>query len=179
MHTFNTKQYAFTIVELLVVIVVIGILASISIVAYNGIQVRALNSARLVEMKAWNKQFQIYRSLNGQYPGVASGDYCLGTNFPNGNCRDYHGTDATTGAVAYDETQNTVLMNELATIGTLPSGPRKPVSGTVGPYISFWGSGYYLEQVFESTTGECADGTKVSWYDDSENLLICYIEYLE
>lgn len=35
------KQLGFTIVELLIVIVVIGILASITIVAYNGIQNRA------------------------------------------------------------------------------------------------------------------------------------------
>ena len=35
----------FTIVELLIVIVVIAILAAITIVAYNGIQARAKNSA--------------------------------------------------------------------------------------------------------------------------------------
>ncbi|MDB5165339.1 MAG: Fimbrial protein, partial [Candidatus Saccharibacteria bacterium] len=35
------KQRGFTIVELLIVIVVIGILAAITIVAYNGIQNRA------------------------------------------------------------------------------------------------------------------------------------------
>ena len=35
------KQTGFTIVELLIVIVVIGILAAISIVAYNGVQERA------------------------------------------------------------------------------------------------------------------------------------------
>ena len=41
----NKKLSGFTIVELLVVIVVIGILASISIVAYNGIQNKARASA--------------------------------------------------------------------------------------------------------------------------------------
>ena len=39
----SNSQKAFTIVELLIVIVVIGILAAISIVAYNGIQDRARN----------------------------------------------------------------------------------------------------------------------------------------
>lgn len=41
------KARGFTIVELLIVIVVIGILASITIVAYNGVTQRARNAARL------------------------------------------------------------------------------------------------------------------------------------
>ncbi len=39
------KQSGFTIVELLIVIVVIGILAAITIVAYNGVQQRARDAA--------------------------------------------------------------------------------------------------------------------------------------
>jgi len=42
----KNKQPGFTIVELLIVIVVIGILAAITIVAYNGIQQRARDSKR-------------------------------------------------------------------------------------------------------------------------------------
>ncbi|MFZ1249892.1 MAG: prepilin-type N-terminal cleavage/methylation domain-containing protein [Candidatus Microsaccharimonas sp.] len=41
----NTNKNGFTIVELLIVVVVIAILAAITIVAYNGIQSRANNSA--------------------------------------------------------------------------------------------------------------------------------------
>jgi len=41
MGTFSKKQTGFTIVELLIVIVVIGILATITIVAYNGISTKA------------------------------------------------------------------------------------------------------------------------------------------
>ena len=41
----------FTIVELLIVIVVIGILAAITIVAYNGIQQRARTATVQVDMK--------------------------------------------------------------------------------------------------------------------------------
>ena len=39
------KQYGFTIVELLIVIVVIAILAAITIVAFTNLQRRAVNSA--------------------------------------------------------------------------------------------------------------------------------------
>ncbi len=41
----NKDQAGFTIVELLIVIVIIGILAAITIVAFNGIQNRANLSA--------------------------------------------------------------------------------------------------------------------------------------
>ncbi len=47
-----TKQTGFTIVELLIVIVVIGILAAITIVAYNGVKERA----RVVSAKAFASQ---------------------------------------------------------------------------------------------------------------------------
>ena len=40
------KQTGFTIVELLIVIVVIGILAAITIVAFNGVQQRARDAQR-------------------------------------------------------------------------------------------------------------------------------------
>jgi len=44
-NTLTFKQSGFTIVELLIVIVVIGILAAITIVAFNGVQQRAATAA--------------------------------------------------------------------------------------------------------------------------------------
>ena len=44
MNTTRQKQTGFTIVELLIVIVVIGILAAITVVAFNGVQERARKS---------------------------------------------------------------------------------------------------------------------------------------
>jgi prepilin-type N-terminal cleavage/methylation domain-containing protein len=62
---------AFTIVELLIVIVVIAILAAISIVAYNGIQNRAYNSQRIHDLNAISKALELHYVDNGRYPTVA------------------------------------------------------------------------------------------------------------
>ena len=67
------KQTGFTIVELLIVIVVIGILAAITIVAYNGVQQRAHNTARLVEFTNYYHLFQEYKAVNGEYPDEPDG----------------------------------------------------------------------------------------------------------
>lgn len=70
----NTK--GFTIVELLIVIVVIGILAAITIVAYNGIQTRAKNAKTTAAASAWVKALKLYNADKGTWPTTGS---CLGT----------------------------------------------------------------------------------------------------
>jgi prepilin-type N-terminal cleavage/methylation domain-containing protein len=60
----------FTIVELLIVIVVIGILAAITIVAYNGVTARASYSKEQQDMTSLNKLIQMYYTVNGGYPNT-------------------------------------------------------------------------------------------------------------
>ncbi len=62
------KQRGFTIVELLIVIVVIGILAAITIVAYNGIQGRAQVAAVSSALDQTNRKLAIYMVDNSAYP---------------------------------------------------------------------------------------------------------------
>lgn len=66
------KQTGFTIVELLIVIVVIGILAAITIVAYNGIQQRAKEAERQSDITAVAKALELYYVDNGRYPSYGS-----------------------------------------------------------------------------------------------------------
>lgn len=55
----------FTIVELLIVIVIIAVLATITIVSYNGIQNRSQASAVASDLRATLKAFMLYREVTG------------------------------------------------------------------------------------------------------------------
>lgn len=67
------KQTGFTIVELLIVIVIIGILAAITIVAYNGIQNRGRIAAVSSSLSGAAKQLELSNVNNGTYPADTSG----------------------------------------------------------------------------------------------------------
>ncbi len=68
------SQKGFTIVELLIVIVVIGILAAITIVAYNGVTARANTAASETAAGNFAKKAEVYQadSGNNRYPLTAA-----------------------------------------------------------------------------------------------------------
>ena len=64
------KQKGFTIVELLIVIVVIGILAAITIVAFNGVQDRSRFAKSQSDLGGMKKLLELYKADNGNYPNT-------------------------------------------------------------------------------------------------------------
>ncbi|MBC7868935.1 prepilin-type N-terminal cleavage/methylation domain-containing protein [Candidatus Saccharibacteria bacterium] len=66
----SEKQTGFTIVELLVVIVVIGILAAVTIVAYSGVQQKATVASLSSDLTNASKLLKLYQVENGTYPTV-------------------------------------------------------------------------------------------------------------
>jgi prepilin-type N-terminal cleavage/methylation domain-containing protein len=107
------KSRGFTIVELLIVIVVIGILAAITIVAYNGFQQRARNAQVVAGVNMYVKAFLNYVTTTGAYP-VNSG--CLGANYPSNQC--WQGID---GAFSVDGTLDAnmaTVLNSKPTLAT-------------------------------------------------------------
>lgn len=68
----TNKNKGFTIVELLVVIVVIGILAAITLVSYSGITARANLSKGQGNAEAIGQVLDMYASENGYYPATAA-----------------------------------------------------------------------------------------------------------
>lgn len=108
MNVWAKQKSGFTIVELLIVIVVIGILAAITIVAFNGVQNRANDAAVQSDLRSAGMKVNEYIALNGQTPTVAE-FYTLGIKVtknaygahyvPGGTTNEYnfllckHGTD--------------------------------------------------------------------------------------
>jgi prepilin-type N-terminal cleavage/methylation domain-containing protein len=119
------QQNGFTIVELLIVIVVIGILAAITIVAYNGVQKRANNTRQSVAAKEYIKLIKQYKALNNDTYPTEFG--CLGNNNVDTDsdgdkdCND-------NGNIAVDNT----LLTKLAAYGTLPDVVTKQITGADG-----------------------------------------------
>lgn len=72
----NKESKGFTIVELLIVIVVIGILAAISIIAYNNVQQKARDSQRAQDIKTIAKALEMYYLDHGSYPPSGCGSNC-------------------------------------------------------------------------------------------------------
>lgn len=64
------KERGFTIVELLIVIVVIGILAGITIVAYSGITAKANATKAQTNAAALQKVLEAYNADNASYPAT-------------------------------------------------------------------------------------------------------------
>ncbi len=73
----SKKLQAFTIIELLVVIVVIGILAAITIVSYSGITTRAKAVSLQSDLTNASKQLKMFYIDNGIYPATISTDCAI------------------------------------------------------------------------------------------------------
>jgi prepilin-type N-terminal cleavage/methylation domain-containing protein len=94
----NTKQTGFTIVELLIVIVVIGILAAITIVAYNGVQGRANDTAIQSDLQNIAQKLEIYKADFAVYPAGAAQLTTLSLKASKGA----YGNHMTTGGADYN-----------------------------------------------------------------------------
>lgn len=84
MWAIKQKNHGFTIVEVLIVIVVIGILAGITVVAYNGSQERARFGAYRSDIVRINEAIMLYNSETGRYP-LGNGSSASGCVSGTGN----------------------------------------------------------------------------------------------
>lgn len=87
------KQTGFTIVELLIVIVVIGILATIGVIAYNGVQDRARVSRGLAFASQMKKKLHLETTGNWQM------NECSGTSVGSGD--ESNATSGVVGTAAW------------------------------------------------------------------------------
>ncbi len=71
MFSLKNRSKGFTIVELLIVIVVIAILATLVIVTFTGIQEKARDSQRQTDINALDSHIEAYYAQTGTYPTLA------------------------------------------------------------------------------------------------------------
>jgi prepilin-type N-terminal cleavage/methylation domain-containing protein len=135
------KQKGFTIVELLIVIVVIGILAAITIVAYNNVQARSNQSKIDADMRNLKQAIEVARNQDGvalRYVtlSAATGSGCWG------KATD---TDLATLPKATDG----CWTNYAAALDRISTASGMNVRNLVDP----WGRPYYMDE----NEGEGAD----------------------
>lgn len=113
----------FTIVELLIVIVVIGILAAVTFVAYSGVQDRARDAKRLAAADAYEKLIRAYKEIEGDYPEVNNpgphGVVCLG------EASNYPARDGFAPGACYQAGNETVI-----------ASVNSSLNGKIGLYVS-------------------------------------------
>ena len=136
------KQSGFTIVELLIVIVVIGILAAITIVAYNGIQNRANIAnvqAALSQVVARLESYSVEN--NSTYPSALS---AAGINNTPGTTYTYVTNSATTPpSYCVTATTNGVSYYVDRSTGTTPvAGPCPPPTTVADSFTGTDGSAW-------------------------------------
>jgi prepilin-type N-terminal cleavage/methylation domain-containing protein len=102
MISLKRKQSGFTIVELLIVIVVIGILAALVVTTFSGIQRKARNTERETDVKAIHGQLEAYFASNNAYPALAELNDATwrGTNMKSLDAEALKDPKGTTQAVA-------------------------------------------------------------------------------
>lgn len=150
MISLKQRNQGFTIVELLIVIVVIGILAALVITTYSGIQAKGRDSQRSADIATIVTQLEAYKSDKGNYPSLANLNSATFRNTdlksldgealvdPSTNCNPATATDCVKSApvaksYAYQPTDAAGASCELdATLCaqyTLTATYEKPVNG--------------------------------------------------
>jgi len=118
------KEHGFTIVELLIVIVVLGILATLVILSYSGVQERARNARMQSDLKSAQELVETYYAQHGSYPQT--------TTNPKSN---WHAADVRSDANCPNGTSQT---DWIPGVGSLPqsvSNNNGGVNGTYGCYL--------------------------------------------
>lgn len=138
-YTLSNRTYGFTIVELLIVIVVIAILASITVVSYNGIQTRAKTTSAASTALNVSKKAELANTLIGSYPASLA-------NFDANSESRMSGSGMGLGTPTAANGTNTVSY-ERCTAGAASGGAR------IGAFNYTTGTGVIYSYVGPATGG--------------------------
>ncbi len=149
------RQLGFTIVELLIVVVVIGILAAIVTVAYAGITSRAENTKTVAGVNQAVKLLGLYKVTNGSYPSPGPTYICIGSGYISQVCST--GTDGVTPVAS----ENSTFATALRSVGSLPQLSNKQLTLSTGQKnagASFQPSNAMVRYILNGAGASCEAG---------------------
>lgn len=184
----STKQNGFTIVEILIVVVIIAILASLSVTVYAGVQTRATNSQILSAVSQWERILKSYKTIKGSLPlsdynclANATTDFPAGNGMSAGECMHGYAGSPTFSAV-YSSALTSDLKGVLAGYLTLPSGKTPVVTGIIWATqtpISTQGFRYNNQAIEYCLLGKgtsCGKGTVGMVEQATDTLTFCSLD---
>lgn len=174
----KSRQRGFTIVELLIVIVVIGILAAITIVAFNNINARARNIRTISVVQSYNKALSSYRTVNDNYPPVNTGRACLGTGYADTSSDGIGDCGETANIASEDTTFFNSLKSIIASqpvVNTSRVNMPYQTSTFIGAVIYNWAgfkvnnisNPYYIMYMLEGDRTDCQNSNIVMPWEDA------------
>lgn len=139
------SRSGFTVVELIVVIVVIGILAAFVIILYSGVQKQARDDRRRTDIATIQKAMELYYSDNGQYPS------------PTGST----GSVINSGWYSSGDSSWDVLKAKLTGADAIDELPKDPINTPGGkPYIT----DQFVYAIYITTTGNYCGSSNGQMY---------------
>lgn len=145
----TNRNKAFTVVELVVVIIVLGILATLTIVYYQGTREAAYNSQITAGVRSYYDAIKAYKLAKGEYPstqreedGYTIAMTCLGKGYEGGSCGEITGVQ-----VFEDALFNSQMKAFLKATTTPISDADLPVPGE-----SYVGAAYGIDETHNSST---------------------------
>lgn len=143
----KSKQKAFTLIELMIVLAIIGFLASILLLALSQSRLKARDGKRQEDIKNLIKGMELYFSENNTYPRYSSAD-----------------TPADL-VTALNGSTPPVAPNYIDHVPADPLG-----TAVVYPYLYIWGNGgkdYGIDVYYEATGSYCkyrTSGGSAAWF---------------
>lgn len=150
-HKHNvTHQSGFTIVELLIVIIVIGILMTIAVTSYLGIQARAHDAERMQDISSIARAVELYKVKTGSYPQT--------TNNPTTDGSDGAITDSNCGVGTQTAEWVPGLTPDI--VPRLPQSTGNQPNGPGSGCYKYWSNGEdYIISAWLAVTAGPNDGT--------------------
>ncbi|OGF01781.1 MAG: hypothetical protein A3G07_01645 [Candidatus Doudnabacteria bacterium RIFCSPLOWO2_12_FULL_47_12] len=135
------RAHAFTLVELLVVISVIGLLASVILVSLNSARAKARDAKRKSDLRQMVNALELYFNVNDRYPG-------------------YNDLGTSSGAISCEGNWNTLQTALSLYMNSLPRDPQNICDWASGrfykyhykPYLSAQPTGYEIAASLENTS---------------------------